>query len=269
MKLKVITPTSRKSSIEVSDSMFSAKDNPVLLAQAIRVYLSNLRQGTSKVKTRSQVKRTKSKWYRQKGTGNARHGSKNAPIFVGGGVAHGPKGIENWSKNLNNKMKIQALRVALKLQVNNLVVTDNLNSLKGKTGEAAVLLQKMLGKVSKTLIVLGDNSELIKRSVRNINQVLTISAREINALHVVTAQTIILTREALEILEKRLQTSTAKKRVVKDKPVAKSIPKKAVPTNPKTRPVKTAIKKAVEPAAKRSAKTSKSATKKITKKVKK
>jgi len=192
MKLKVITATSKESSIEVNNSMFATKDNPTLLAQAIRIYLSNLRQGTSKVKTRSQVNRSKSKWYRQKGTGNARHGSRNAHIFVGGGVAHGPKGIENWNKNLNSKMKAQALRVALKLQADQIFVTDNLNGLQGKTAEADLLLQKMLGKVDKILIVLGENSELIKRSVNNIGQVLTVNANELNALHLVTAKKIIL-----------------------------------------------------------------------------
>ena len=144
MKLKVITPTSKSSSIEVSDSVFAQKSNPALVAQAVRVYLSNLRQGSAKVKTRSAVKRTKSKWYKQKGTGNARHGSKNAPIFVGGGVAHGPTGNENWKKDLSRKMKSKALRVALSMQVENIVVTDNLNSIGGKTTEAVKFLNKMV-----------------------------------------------------------------------------------------------------------------------------
>src|SRR5690554_4960009 len=105
MKLTVITATSKASSIEVSDAVFGQKANPTLLAQAVRVYLSNLRQGTSKVKTRSEVSRTRAKWYRQKGTGNARHGARSAPIFVGGGVAHGPNGQQNWTKSLSRKMK--------------------------------------------------------------------------------------------------------------------------------------------------------------------
>ena len=208
MKLKVITATSKESSIEVNNSMFATKDNPTLLAQAIRIYLSNLRQGTSKVKTRSQVNRSKSKWYRQKGTGNARHGSRNAHIFVGGGVAHGPKGIENWNKNLNSK-----------LQADQIFVTDNLNGLQGKTAEADLLLQKMLGKVDKILIVLGENSELIKRSVNNIGQVLTVNANELNALHLVTAKKIIFTKEALQILENRLKKET----VVKSNKITKKI----------------------------------------------
>src|SRR3990172_5217016 len=194
MKLKVITPTSKSSSIEVSDAIFGQKSNPALLAQAIRVYLSNLRQGTSKVKTRSEVKRTHAKWYRQKGTGNARHGSRNAPIFVGGGVAHGPKGIENWDKQLNRKMKAQALRVALSMQAEKIVVTDNLNGLKGKTSEAGKLLKKMFGELPRTVVVLGENTDLIRRSIRNIDQVLSVGVTELTALQVALADTVIFTK---------------------------------------------------------------------------
>ena len=204
MKLKVITATSKSSTIEVSDSIFAQKSNPVLLAQAIRVYLSNLRQGTSKVKTRSEVNRTTAKWYKQKGTGNARHGSKNAPIFVGGGVSHGPTGNENWVKSLSRKMKAQALRVALSAQADKVVVTDNLNSLGGKTAEADKLINKMIDEPGKVLVVLTDNSELIRRSLRNITYVLTVPASELNALQVAHADTVIFTKDSLKVLETRL-----------------------------------------------------------------
>jgi large subunit ribosomal protein L4 len=224
MKLKVITATSKSSTVEASDKVFGQKANPVLVAQAVRVYLSNLRQGSSKVKTRSAVKRTKSKWYKQKGTGNARHGSKNAPIFVGGGVAHGPKGIENWTKSLSRKMKAQALRVALSMQAEKVIVTDNLNSLGGKTSEAAKLLSKMIDEKGKVLVVLSGNSELIRRSLNNIPKVLTTPAVELNALQVAMADTLIFTKDSLKVLEERLGE---KKEEVKA-PAKKSAAKKAV-----------------------------------------
>jgi large subunit ribosomal protein L4 len=227
MKLKVITATST-STIEASDAVFSLKNNPTLLAQAVRVQLSNLRQGTSKVKTRSEVNRTKAKWYRQKGTGGARHGSKNAHIFVGGGVSHGPTGLENWSKSMNRKMKSQALRVALSVQAENVVVTENLNSLKGKTAEAAKLIHKMFGVPARMLIVLGEGSELVRRSLRNIAEVLPISALEVSALDVVSASKIVLTKDALKALEARLErkektAKTAAKSTTK--PAAKKVKK--------------------------------------------
>jgi large subunit ribosomal protein L4 len=103
MQLTVIDSTSKNEKVRVNDSLFTKKPATFLLAQAIRVYRSNLRQGTSYTKTRSEVKRTKTKWYKQKGTGNARHGARTPNIFVGGGVSHGPRAIENWSKKLNAK----------------------------------------------------------------------------------------------------------------------------------------------------------------------
>lgn len=217
MKLKVITPTSKASSIEASNAIFGQPANPALLAQAVRVYLSNLRQGTSKVKTRAEVNRTKAKWYKQKGTGGARHGAKSAPIFVGGGVAHGPTGKQNWDKALSRKMKAQALRVALSVQAEKIVVTDNLNSLKGKTAEAAKLLHKMLGDSGRTVIVLGDNSQLIHRSIRNIDRILPISVMELTALQAALADTIVFTKASLQALEVRL--AAKKKRVLKVKTV--------------------------------------------------
>lgn len=253
MKLKVITATST-STIEASDAVFSLKNNPTLLAQAIRVQLSNLRQGTSKVKTRSEVNRTKAKWYRQKGTGGARHGSKNAHIFVGGGVSHGPTGLENWSKSLNRKMKAQALRVALSMQAENVVVTENLDSLKGKTAEAAKLLHKMFGAPSKMLIVLGEGSGLVHRSLRNMAEVLPISALEVSALDVVSAATIVMTKDALKALEARLapQQKTKTAKASQTKPAAK------VAAQPKVTVKKSAIKPATK---KSSAKKTKKATK--------
>ena len=86
MKMALLTPTGVTGTTNVSDKLFGADVKLVLLAQAARVYLSNSRQSTSKVKTRSEINRTKKKWYRQKGTGGARHGARTANIFVGGGV---------------------------------------------------------------------------------------------------------------------------------------------------------------------------------------
>src|SRR6185369_448567 len=92
--------------------IFEVEVNVGLMHQAYVRQMANARQGTHKVQTRSEVNRTKAKWYRQKGTGRARHGSRNAPIFVGGGVAHGPK-PRSYEKDMPRKMRRLALRAAL------------------------------------------------------------------------------------------------------------------------------------------------------------
>src|SRR3989338_10897476 len=93
--------------IELPKDIFSVSANPSLLAQAVRVYLVNQRQGNVKVKTRSEVIGSTRKIYRQKGTGKARHGAIKAPIFVGGGVAHGPK-QKDYNLKFNKKMRKKA-----------------------------------------------------------------------------------------------------------------------------------------------------------------
>lgn len=86
--------------------IFATKPNQALLAQAVQIYLARARQASAKVKTRSEVNRTKKKWFKQKGTGNARHGARTAGIFVGGGVAHGPNGQQHYKLNLAAKTQL-------------------------------------------------------------------------------------------------------------------------------------------------------------------
>lgn len=206
MNLKTYTKTGNVSQrpISVNDDIFGARVNQTLLAQAVRVYLSNQRQGTSQVQTRSQVTRTKSKWYRQKGTGNARHGSKNAPIFVGGGIAHGPTGQENWKRKMPQRLKNKALVSALSAQADQISVTDALLDLKGKTKEAAELLDKLEVGNEKVLIVLAELEELVVRSLRNLPRIKFTRADRLNVYEVAAADKLILSKEAVKILETRL-----------------------------------------------------------------
>lgn len=206
MNLKTYTKTGNvsKRPLSVNEAVFAAPVNQVLLAQAIRVYLSNQRQGTSQVKTRSEVSRTTRKWYRQKGTGNARHGSKKAPIFVGGGVAHGPTGQENWSRSLTRQLKRKALISAMSAQADNMIVASGLSDLSGKTKEAVELLSKMKIEAKKVLIILADFDEQVLRSLRNLAQVQIAQADQVNVYDIASADQIVLTKEAVEVIEKRL-----------------------------------------------------------------
>jgi large subunit ribosomal protein L4 len=212
MKLKVIRTTSRDSSITVSDQIFDKK-NDQLLAQAVLVYLSNKRQGTSKTQTRSEVSRTTRKWYRQKGTGNARHGARDATLFVGGAVAHGPTGIENWKKTLTKKQKKQALVAALSAQVENIVINDEILELSGKTKQAAELLTKIIQNFNedltlaktKILIVADKKNDKLNQATSNLSNVKILLTNQLNALVVSQADLIIMTNPAVSTLEKQFE----------------------------------------------------------------
>lgn len=210
MKAPILTNTGISGHKNISDAIFSAPVNKELLAQAILVYRSNLRQGTGSSKTRSLVAGTTKKAYRQKGTGNARHGAKTAPIFVGGGVAHGPNGGAQWTKSLTKKTRSQALVSALSAQSENMYVSDYVNELTGKTQEAAALLAP-LREHGKVLVLLHDASPVVLRALQNLHNVYSVPATQVTALHVAQAHKIVLTSKALEVIENRVTESVSKK----------------------------------------------------------
>lgn len=228
MKLNRFSSTGTKTTMTAPETVFAVPQNEALLSQAVRVYLSNRRQGTSKVQTRSEVSLTKSKWYKQKGTGNARHGAKSAPIFVGGGVAHGPKGLTNWTLKLPSVLKVKALAQAFTAQAEACVVVDGIETLSGKTKDAAKLIE-MVGSKSKSILVVVDSaSPETLRSFSNIKQVTVISARQVTALDVAASNMIVLSPEAVLKLEKRV---AGKKVVVSEKTIKaakKEVAKKSV-----------------------------------------
>lgn len=204
MKLSVITTSGKNSTFTVKDEVFALKPNKPLLAQALRVYSNNQRQGTSAAKTRSAVARTSKKWFRQKGTGNARHGARNAPQFVGGGVAHGPKANQNWSLNLPTQMKRKALALAFSAQAAQIKISEEIAQLKGKTKEAAALLNTIAPDSRRTLIVVAEAEPMMVRSLRNLDRVIVTSVVRANVYEVMNATNIIMTKAAVQALEERL-----------------------------------------------------------------
>ncbi len=217
MKVTSITASNKFSTVSVSDEVFGAAVNQNLLSQAIRVYLSNKRQGTSKVKTRGEVIGSRKKIWKQKGTGNARHGAKSAPIFVGGGVAHGPKGIENWNLSLSKVMRRKALITALSAQAENIVVADNLSEIEGKTKNAAKFLDTINVTGKKVLLILDTNSVDVLRAFNNIPEVKIIQDVLVNALDVAAVESVVMTKAALKSIEARLVVKVAKETAVKAK----------------------------------------------------
>ncbi|MCL4390369.1 MAG: 50S ribosomal protein L4 [Patescibacteria group bacterium] len=173
--------------------IFAAPAKPALLAQAVRVFLANQRQGTQSALTRAGVSRTRHKLYKQKGTGGARHGDRKAPIFVGGGVAFAPK-PRDYSMRLSAPMRKAALHGALTLKAKSsqLVVVSGLDKLTGKTKELAKTVEK------NTLIVTDKIRENVHRAGRNIAGVTVLPFNQLNTYEVLRAKKIILMEEIFE-----------------------------------------------------------------------
>ncbi|OGM86758.1 50S ribosomal protein L4 [Candidatus Woesebacteria bacterium RIFOXYC1_FULL_46_16] len=171
-------------------AIFGEKENLPLLAQAVRVYEDRRHLGLAKAKTRAEIDRTKKKWYKQKGTGGARHGARSAPIFVGGGVAHGPKGVKR-TLVIPVKMKRKALAVALSLKAKEaaVVLVDGLDTLK-KAKDAQNLLNKIVKnevkdkKVRKFTFVVSDEAWGVAKVLANIKNTLVVPFNSLNAYRV-------------------------------------------------------------------------------------
>lgn len=253
MKVTSYTATGTKSTVNLDSSVFEAEVNQVVLSQAIRVYKANARQGSAKTKTRGEVARTKKKWFKQKGTGNARHGARTPSLFVGGGVAFGPNGEQNWTLSLPQKMKHAALIAAFSAQASHVVVHEGIDGLAGKAKAGATLLKQVATADQKVLVVVDQISEVALRSLRNIEQVLVTNARRVTALEVVSADVIVMTPGATESLVARLAgkkteavkpAKVAKAKVEKTEKVEKvAAPKKVAKVATKTTKTST-VKKA-------------------------
>lgn len=189
-----------KSTTILSEAIFGQKSNAKLLAQAVRVFLSNQRNAQAKVKTRAEVSLTTAKPYKQKGTGHARHGSKSAPIFVGGGVAHGPTGKRNYKKFLTKKTRKNVLVSALSAKVSQgkLLIAD-LDNVGVKTKEVANIFKKM--EVSYPFLVVHAKSNNLYKAARNIKGINLVPADQLTAYQVIAVKSLILTKGALEALE--------------------------------------------------------------------
>ncbi len=196
-------------SIELPPSIFEAKINRALMHQALVRQMANARRGTHKAKTRAEVNRTTAKMYRQKGTGNARHGSRKAPIFVGGGVAHGPK-PRDYSQKMPHKMRQAALRSALsaKALAGDIVVLDNVQLEAPKTREMAAMQNRLVGRHS-ALLLLSDVNEMVEKSVRNLASMKSLRAHYLNIRDLLGYDKIILPLDALEIVRDLLGKEAA------------------------------------------------------------
>lgn len=197
---------------KLEDKIFG-KENATILAQAIRIYTSNSHQKTSKVKTRGEVQGSTKKIYRQKGTGNARHGAKYAPIFVGGGIAHGPKGVRPENMVLPKNMRRRALAAAMqsKIVAKAIAGLTGIEKFDGKTAGVVQLLATVANHPKNSvLIVTDDKATSLYMGIANLQGVTMKRASLVNAYDLVASTHLILTKEALETIKSRSHAKTSK-----------------------------------------------------------
>lgn len=193
--------------IELSPAIFEVEVNTGLIHQAYVRQMANARLGTHKTKSRGEIDLTKAKWYRQKGTGRARHGARSAPIFVGGGVAHGPK-PRDYSKKMPRKMRRQALRSVLSAlaQDDQIVVVDELKLDAPKTSAMRAILSNLTGD-QKTLVLMAERDDAVERSIRNLGNARVLRASYLNVRDLLSADRVVIPQAALDVIESFLGTA--------------------------------------------------------------
>jgi large subunit ribosomal protein L4 len=172
-----------------------------LLAQSVRVHLANKRVASAKTKTRGEVEGSTRKIFRQKGTGRARHGSVRAPIFVGGGISHGPDGAQNFSLVMPKKMRQQA--IAMAMAVRPTWILSGADKATGKTREIAKLLEGIRKDKEKVVMIANKEQKGVENGSRNISGVKFIHTEELNSYVILAGQKVVATQEAWETIAKK------------------------------------------------------------------
>ena len=205
MKVEKINLDGKKSSIEVLDKIFSAKINKRLVSTVLYKTNANYKGRHAKTKQQNEVSGPTSKIYAQKGTGNARHASRKAPIFVGGGIAHGPKGELSYKKRkLNKSEKKQSIAslISDKIKNNNLLIFSDFSSKIKKTKEMSLILKKF--QISNSIIILDKTSkDNVEKSIRNIPNIKVTDINHFSAFDIVKFEKVVFTETSVKELEKR------------------------------------------------------------------
>ncbi len=192
-------------SVELTKFIQEHNPNSTLLAQYIRVYLANQREGNASAKMRSEVIGTTKKVYKQKGTGRARHGSKKAPIFKGGGVVGGPKPQEHRLELSKTQRKLSLLSaVAQQLRAGAIDTVENkVTEVKPKTKQFVPLIKTVGGDAVKVLLVLPDAKATgVVKSLRNMQNVKTTHMGQLNAYDILDAKKVLFVSQAFEAMQK-------------------------------------------------------------------
>lgn len=188
------------STVELPADIFEVEVNVGLMHQAFVRQMANARLGTHSTLTRAQVNLTKAKMYRQKGTGRARHGAQSAPIFVGGGTAHGPK-PRKYTKAMPKQMRRGAIRSALSALVRDeqLVVVDKLELDTPRTKAMVQVLNNLVGDQSALVLLAGPN-ENVQRGVSNLERAMYLRASYLNIRDLLKFDKVIMPLDALDVI---------------------------------------------------------------------
>ncbi len=205
MKLDKLDLDGKKSPIEVLDKIFSAKINHKLVSSVLYKTNANYKGRHAKTKQQNEVSGPTSKIYAQKGTGNARHASRKAPIFIGGGIAHGPKGQSSYKiRKLNKSEKKQSIAslISEKIKNRNLLVLSDFNNEIKKTKKMNSILKKF--EILNSLIILDKPSkDRIEKSIRNIPNIKVTDINHFSAFDIIKFKKIVFTESSVKELEKR------------------------------------------------------------------
>ena len=205
MKIDKLNLDGKKASIEVLDKIFSAKINKKLVDNVLFKTNANYKGRQAKTKQQNEIAGSTSKIYAQKGTGNARHASRKAPLFVGGGVAHGPKGELAYKKRKLNKSEKKlsiASLISEKNKSKNLLIFSDFSSEIKKTKEMHSIVKKF--EITNALIILDKSSkDKIEKSVRNIPNIKVTDINHFSAFDIVKFKKVVFTESSVKELEKR------------------------------------------------------------------
>ena len=205
MKIEKISIDGKKDTIEVLDKIFSAKINSKLVSSVLYKTNANYKGRHAKTKQQNEVSGPTSKIYAQKGTGGARHASRKAPIFVGGGIAHGPKGELAYKKrklNKNEKKLSVASLITEKNNSKNLLILNDFDSEIKKTKEMNAIIQKL--EITHSLIILDKASkDKVEKSARNIPNVKVTDVNHFSSYDIIKFKKVVFTESSVKELEKR------------------------------------------------------------------
>ena len=205
MKIDSISINGKITAFEISEKVFSSGINNKLITQVLYSQIANLKPRLAKTKQRNEIRGSTAKIYAQKGTGNARHGSKKAPIFVGGGVAHGPKGNVYKVRKINKKEKKSSLISAIsqKTKNKNLIIFEDVKDKINKTKQFNIFLKK--NKINNALIVVDlKTKKNIELSARNIANIKLTDPYYLSTYDILKYKQIMFTKSSTKELEKRL-----------------------------------------------------------------